>query len=307
MPLFSIVTPTHNRALLLDAMLESVWAQVGIAPDDIEVVVVDDGSTDETRAVLERHQARYPARLKTVFGAQSGPGAARNRGLEIACGTYVCFLDSDDLWFAWSAATYARLIEEHQPSLILGRAHEFGGPLSAPPKQPLRARVFADYLSASGENLAFGASAIVARRDALGQIGGFTDRWINAEDLDLVLRLGTAPGLVCVESPAIYAYRKHDASALADLARTVAGVKHLLACERAGRYPGGALRRQQRAEILARVLRFACLHCAQAGDARHARLFYRASLGCHLRQRRARFLLGAPLQIWAAQWGARPK
>ena len=306
MPLFSLVTPTHNRAPLLDAMLESVWSQRDFAPGELEIIVADDGSTDDTRAVLERHQARHSGQLKTIFAAQSGPGAARNRALEIATGDYVAFLDSDDLWLPWAAATYARLISQHNPSFILGRAHEFSGEFAPPATAPMKAQIFADYLSASGENLSFGASAMVARREVLRQIGGFTPHWINAEDLDLALRLGTAPGFVWVESPATHAYRRHPASAFSDLERTVAGVEFLLQNERAGRYPGGDLRRGERLEILARVLRFACLHCAGAGDLARARAFYRASFGFHLRQRRARFLLGAPLQMLAARLRRKP-
>ena len=304
MGFFSVVVPTYNRASFLDAMLDSVWAQQNITPDEIEIIVVDDGSTDATSAVLERQCARYPDRLRVVRVAHGGPGQARNHGIALARGTYVAFLDSDDLWFPWTAATYAEIVRTHgEPSLILGRAHEFFTPeannltldatLQKAHCETLDAASFADYLSASGEGVSFGASGIVVRRDALEKVGGFTPRWINAEDLDLMMKLGVASNFVLVRAPETYAYRKHPLSAVSDLGRTLDGMKNLVTQERAGKYPGGASRQSERAQILARHLRPVCLRCAREGDLRTARALYRATFGWHWRQKNARFLLGA--------------
>lgn len=312
MPLFSVVVPTYNRASFLDAMLGSVWAQQNIAPDEIEVIVIDDGSTDDTPAVLEQQRAKYPDHLKAVRVAHGGPGQARNRGIALARGTYVAFLDSDDLWFPWTAATYAEIIQTRaQPGLILGRAHEFFAPesdslsleatLQKARDETLDAASFADYLSASGEGVSFGASGIVVRRDELEKVGGFTPRWINAEDLDLMMKLGAAENFVLVRAPETYAYRKHPFSAVSDLARTLDGMKNLVAQERSGNYPGGESRRDERARILARHLRPVCLRCAHEGDLRAARALYRATFGWHLRQKNARFLLGALGHLLAAR------
>ena len=183
----------------------------------------------------------------------------------------------------------------------MGRAREFRGAAPSKSQAPLRAQCFADYLSASGENLSYGTSGLVVRRANLERVGGLTARWINSEDLDLMLRLGQEPRFVLVRAPATYAYRKHAGSAVADRSRALAGFEHLLLREAAGLYPGGGARQRERAEILARVLRAACLHCARLGEIGNAQRFYRATFGWHLRQTRARFLLGAPLQILRAQ------
>lgn len=85
----SVIIPTFNRADLLPATLDSVFAQAHSAR---EVIVVDDGSTDETAVVL----ARYPVRVIVI--ANSGSIVARNVGLRAAAMPFVAFCDSDDLW-----------------------------------------------------------------------------------------------------------------------------------------------------------------------------------------------------------------
>ncbi|NJC06474.1 glycosyltransferase involved in cell wall biosynthesis [Sphingomonas kaistensis] len=85
----SIIIPTFNRAQFLGAAIDSALAQ----GDGIEVIVVDDGSTDDTPALL----ASYGDRIRVVRQSNAGPSAARNRGAEQARGDYLFFLDSDDL------------------------------------------------------------------------------------------------------------------------------------------------------------------------------------------------------------------
>jgi len=89
-PLVSVIIPTHNRAHLLPTALESCLAQTHRA---IEIIVVDDGSTDDTPAVMERHAAPEIRYLRTE---NRGAQAARNTGIAASHGAYIKFLDSDD-------------------------------------------------------------------------------------------------------------------------------------------------------------------------------------------------------------------
>ena len=91
-PLVSVVIPTHNRAVLLRAALDSVHAQTFV---DYEVVVVDDGSTEDIAAAIAGHPT-HPHFVQ--LPVQAGPAAARNRGIQAARGELISFLDSDDLW-----------------------------------------------------------------------------------------------------------------------------------------------------------------------------------------------------------------
>jgi glycosyltransferase involved in cell wall biosynthesis len=89
--LFSIIIPTFNRGRILRDALESVFVQ-GVP--EVEVIVVDDGSTDETEAVV----GMYGSRVQYVYQENRGPAAAKNEGIRRARGRYIAFLDSDDVW-----------------------------------------------------------------------------------------------------------------------------------------------------------------------------------------------------------------
>jgi glycosyltransferase involved in cell wall biosynthesis len=90
--LISVVIPAYNYAHLLPRALDSVLGQLS---DDVELIVVDDGSTDNTAAVLADYQARHAA-LQVISQVNGGAAAARNRGIASAAGRYVLLLDADD-------------------------------------------------------------------------------------------------------------------------------------------------------------------------------------------------------------------
>src|SRR4051812_19294567 len=92
-PRVSVVTPTHDRAHLLPQAVDSVLGQTA---GDLELIVIDDGSTDGTLDVLGQYD---DPRLKVIAIPHSGiPGHVRNVGLQEAQGEFVAFLDSDDIW-----------------------------------------------------------------------------------------------------------------------------------------------------------------------------------------------------------------
>src|SRR3989338_3818100 len=93
-PLVSIVTPTFNRVGSLREAIESVLAQTF---SDWELIIVDDGSTDDTRQMVAQYQAQEP-RIRYAYQLNSGASAARNRALGLAQGEFVAFLDDDDFW-----------------------------------------------------------------------------------------------------------------------------------------------------------------------------------------------------------------
>jgi len=90
-PVFSVILPTFNRARFISDALDSIFIQ-GVP--DVQVIVVDDGSTDDTEAVV----AAYGFGIKYVRQENGGTAAARNTGLSLATGRFISFLDSDDVW-----------------------------------------------------------------------------------------------------------------------------------------------------------------------------------------------------------------
>src|SRR4051812_27875179 len=95
-PMVSVVIPAFNVAEYLPATLRSILAQTFT---DLEVVVVDDGSTDDTPAILDAVAANDPRVRPIHRPANLGRSAARNHGIDLARGTWVCPMDADDLWF----------------------------------------------------------------------------------------------------------------------------------------------------------------------------------------------------------------
>ena len=100
----SIIIPTHNRAQLISRAIKSVLVQV--EPDD-EIIVVDDGSTDNTAEVI----AKYGQRVKYIRTTNQGAGAARNRGIQEATRPMVAFLDSDDEWMPYKLQLQRSLMQ----------------------------------------------------------------------------------------------------------------------------------------------------------------------------------------------------
>src|SRR5574337_356453 len=90
-PTVSVVVPAYNAAAFLRRAIDSVLGQTAV---DLELLVVDDGSTDATLQLL----AGYGERLRAISQVNAGPAGARNRGLALARGRYIAFLDADDWW-----------------------------------------------------------------------------------------------------------------------------------------------------------------------------------------------------------------
>jgi len=138
-PLVSVIIPAFNAERYLGETLESVLGQ---AYRPIEVIVVDDGSTDGTVGLVEdlRKRASEPgSTLVLLRQKNAGPSAARNRGIKEARGEYITFLDSDDLWPAGKLASQVALMEEHSDAgLVFGDVQRFSGPGEA------RATMFAN-------------------------------------------------------------------------------------------------------------------------------------------------------------------
>ncbi len=116
-PQISVIIPSYNYARVLPRALDSVLAQVTV---DTEVIVVDDGSQDDTAEVIAGYSERYPA-LRVIRQANAGPGAARNRGLRAARGTYALLLDADDELLPDALGILRTLASEHpDAAMFLG-------------------------------------------------------------------------------------------------------------------------------------------------------------------------------------------
>ena len=286
-PRFSVIIPTYNRAALLREALESVFAQSFM---DYEVIVVDDGSADNTAALI----ACYGDRIRYCRQENSGPGAARNLGIQNATGEYVAFLDSDDLWFPWTLSSYNALIEAcDKPGFICGDCIKFSkaNDIKSVHSRELVFEQFADYYAAWPQKIWIGSCGVAIKREALAKSGGYIHGFINAEDSDLWMSLGTVPGFVHLKSPIVFAYRANPAGVSKAGAKTFEGMRQMVLREQAGKYPGGRARRRERWQILAWHLRPASLGRLREGDLSGAWWIFCNSFLWQMASRRFRYIL----------------
>lgn len=293
---FSVIVPVFNRKAYLAEAIRSVLKQTY---NSYEVIVIDDGSTDETAAYVRC--LRDP--IFTVRQANSGVSVARNRGAEIARGKYLVFLDSDDVLLPWSLQCYSKIVDRFNPSVILARTIEFEDePLAIEEneyQEPL-ATLYDDYL-ANAKNYSFvGASCIVIEADVFARSNGFSNDMKAAEDHDLLLRVGVERTYAKIEAPVTVGYRAHPDNYSKKVDRLVEGSSGLLARESKGRYPGGPARALDRITLIGRVVRPVILASLRRGRVQDAWKLYRNSFRMHVRAMRFRFLAAAGLLIFLA-------
>jgi glycosyltransferase involved in cell wall biosynthesis len=185
-PHVSVVVPARNAAATLADTLESVLAQDFAG---WELLVVDDGSCDETPDIVGRYAARDP-RIVRVQGAARGVSAARNLGARAARGALLAFLDADDLWLPHKLSAHVRAFET---CANLGVSFDRilfvdaqGQPTGVESTRRVHGLQAADFLH---ENPASTASTLVVRRAAFLASGGFDEEMACAEDLEWLLRM----------------------------------------------------------------------------------------------------------------------
>jgi glycosyltransferase involved in cell wall biosynthesis len=171
----SVIIPAFNAEPYLSEALDSVLAQT-VRP--AEIVVVDDGSTDDTAAVVER----YPGPVHLLRGAHEGQGAAWNRGLAAAQGAYIALLDADDLWVADKLERQLDWLErDPRIDLLFGRVRQF----ISPDVDPALARRLRCPTEAMDGYL---PSALLARRTVFERVGPFRTDWRLAQFVDWTAR-----------------------------------------------------------------------------------------------------------------------
>jgi glycosyltransferase involved in cell wall biosynthesis len=185
-----VLIPVRNGARFLSACLDSVFAQAFPAR---EIIVVDDGSTDETPRILAEYAARWP-NVNVIHSEARGVSHARNLAIQASEARFVAFLDSDDIWHPDKLARQMALfgssgpevgfvhcsyfcIDEHGRQIVDSQA-------IAPRK---RGDVFADLLQ--GYAISGSASSVVARRYLVAAAGGFDESLFHGEDWDLWLKI----------------------------------------------------------------------------------------------------------------------
>jgi glycosyltransferase involved in cell wall biosynthesis len=199
----SVILPAHNRAWSLRAAIESVLEQDYPA---FELIVVDDGSTDETPELL----AEFGHRLRGVRQPHRGVSAARNRGIREARGALVAFLDSDDRWLPGKLAAQAAFFADHPDALICQTEERWiRRGVRVNPRRRHRKRSGMIFIP-SLELCLVSPSAVMVRRDLFDRVGGFDERLPACEDYDLWLRVTRTHPVHLLETPYIVKHGGHE-------------------------------------------------------------------------------------------------
>lgn len=208
-PLLSIIIPTFNRQQFLSEAVQSALEQ---SWQNTEVIVVDDGSADDTPVFLEGLSRQYPAhRFRYAAQENRGPSAARNLGMALSKGDYVKFLDSDDSIEPTAGAAYLAAMEACNADLCIG-ARRYMSPEGrkwnvnyAPPSG-----VFPDALKAFFELELKPQGALWCFKRALFEDLAWDESLLAREDTDLLVRLLVKNAVVCGAPEAVYNQRYHQ-------------------------------------------------------------------------------------------------
>ena len=222
MPRVSVIIPTYNCAQYIGVAVESVLAQTFA---DYELIVVDDGSTDETADTLKP----YEGRITLIHQENQERSAARNTGIRASSGQYIAFLDSDDIWQPNKLKRQVAILDQY-PEVVLtycqalyvdidGRPVEFVGETASGESG---SEIIVADLSRNlllGNVISGGGSTPMVRRAALEEVGLFDEILSYAEDWDMWMRLSRKGPFAYVPEPLacyrVYGWRKvlgHESS-----------------------------------------------------------------------------------------------
>ncbi|MDH3348194.1 MAG: glycosyltransferase family 2 protein [Desulfobulbaceae bacterium] len=212
-PFFSIIIPTYNRAKFVIHAIESIMTQSG---NNFEVIVIDDGSTDNTAEAL----IPYRSRIKYFYTSNNGVSSARNFGIKKSTGDWIGFLDSDDEWLPGYLSRQRENIKAH-PECCMHMMNSFQVDLSGKQVNTFKANcspILAkhsvlkpeDPFCFSLENYLCYLQSTVIRKSSLLAAGMFNENLSMIEDLDLVARVALQGSMRLYNAPMAYIFRRKE-------------------------------------------------------------------------------------------------
>lgn len=199
----SVIIPTYNRGWTIGEAVDSVLAQ---DYGDFELIVVDDGSTDNTPQVLDA----YRGAIKVFRQENQGVSAARNRGINEASGRFIAFLDSDDLWLPKKLSRQIEFFNTTPDALICQTEEVWirNGIRVNPKKRHKKpsGMIFEPSLALC----LVSPSAVMIRRSLLEIVGNFDETLPACEDYDLWLRISCRFPIYCIDTPLIIKRGGHE-------------------------------------------------------------------------------------------------
>ncbi len=199
----SVIIPSFNRAAVLPRALDSVLAQSHVA---FELIVVDDGSTDETKRLIDE---RYPS-VTYLHQSNQGPSAARNLGIKKSRGEWIAFLDSDDEWLPGKLTAQLAFFAQH-PEYKIAQTEEIWIRNGARVNPMKKHQKYGGWIFEKCLPLCIvSPSAVMIHRDLLDEVGLFDESLPACEDYDLWLRIAARHSIGLMDTPYIIKYGGHE-------------------------------------------------------------------------------------------------
>ncbi len=237
----SVILPVWNRQATIGRAIASIR---GSYRGPIELIVVDDGSTDDTGSAAESSDCGLGIpNSRVIRQPNAGPGAARNFGAAHATGEYLAFLDSDDYWFPWTLSFCVdALTTVPHPALMFLQTIDIprSTPPTHPPSAPPKLRSFAGFLEAvaAEDNIRFASCNAIMPKDVFEALGGFRSAAEPSEDTDLFLRATRmGPCLLATGAPLVAHELGLGDNLTGSFHRVHRGFQHLMAENSRGTYP----------------------------------------------------------------------
>jgi len=258
---FSVVITSYNQREFIKDAVDSALA---LSRRPREIVVVDDGSTDGSHEMLKE----YGDRIHFLpLQKNLGRCGARNAGAAQTTGDYLLFLDGDDALLPWALDICGQIADARQPKLILCPMQWFKGALppvsSVEPPSSIRLVEYADYYRRD-RAFELSASSVVIERQAFESVQGWS-HYDVMEDQELLIRLGTCGPTAHILSPPTTFHRSHAGQTVKHVPPFITTLSDMIRQERVGRYPGGASRRLDRADILGKLVLYWVKRALKAG------------------------------------------
>ena len=214
--LVSVVIPTFNYGHFVGDAVESALGQTY---PDLEVIVVDDGSTDDTQRVLKR----FASRIRYVYQNNRGLSAARNTGVRLAKGDWVALLDSDDVWHSHKTEVQLAAGQSIADVGLIGSLPASVLPPALDAAPSIRKLSVKDFLL----SIRMGPSGALIRRKCFDAVGLFDESLTSIEDRDMWLRIAARFPAVEISSPCWW-YRPHEGQMSRRAARMLENYERVL-------------------------------------------------------------------------------
>ncbi len=265
-PLVSVIIPTYNRGWIVKEAIDSVLDQDFT---DYELIVVDDGSDDNTPEIL----AGYGGVITILHQSNKGVSSARNCGVAAASGQLIAFLDSDDLWLPGKLSTQVKFFKDH-PDAVINQTQErwIRNGVRVNPKQ--RHHKFSGMIFEHSLALCLvSPSAVMIKKSLFDEVGGFDEQFPACEDYDLWLRVSCRYPVHLIDTPLIIKRGGH-----ADQLSKAAGLDKYRIQSLVKIIESGLLTPRQRQAALSTLKEKCAVYaggCRKRGREKEARNYYR--------------------------------